>query len=178
MALAPLKEGTARLAISSWADGIPLKVLPVAINYSSFKRFGKNIRVFFGDFILKDAVNFEEGYGRSIQAFNINLEDQLKPFVFEIGQWDKAKLRELFYVHQPLLKTILAFLPSLAGWLLHAPLYYPVKIFVAKKTTSTDHFDSVVIAMLFLLYPFYITFVTILIFICSGLWYSFLLVLP
>ena len=42
--LRPLKKGTARLAISSWEDGIDLKVLPVGINYSSFRRFGKKHR--------------------------------------------------------------------------------------------------------------------------------------
>ena len=39
--LRPLKKGTASLAISSWEDGIPLKVLPVGINYSSFKNLVK-----------------------------------------------------------------------------------------------------------------------------------------
>ena len=41
--LRPLKKGTARLAIKAWEEGIPLKVVPVGINYSSFSRFGKNI---------------------------------------------------------------------------------------------------------------------------------------
>ena len=41
--LRPLKKGTARLAISSWEENIPLEVLPVGINYSSFRRFGKNV---------------------------------------------------------------------------------------------------------------------------------------
>ena len=35
--LRPLKKGTARLAISSWQEGIDVKVLPVGINYSSFR---------------------------------------------------------------------------------------------------------------------------------------------
>src|SRR5690606_551874 len=35
--LRPLKKGTARLALNSWDNNIPLKVLPVGINYSSFR---------------------------------------------------------------------------------------------------------------------------------------------
>ncbi len=175
--LRPLKKGTARLAISSWADGIPLKVLPIGINYSSFEKFGKNIRMFIGEFITGDDIDLKDGTGKSIQAFNAILQKQLAPSVFEIDKSDKKKLQHNFYVHQPALKRILLFLPSIAGWLLHAPLYYPVKQFVIKKTNSTDHFDSVVIALLFLAYPIYVSAVTLLIFICTGQWYSFLLLL-
>src|SRR5689334_8426071 len=34
--LRPLKKGTARLAITSWEKNIPLRVIPTALNYSSF----------------------------------------------------------------------------------------------------------------------------------------------
>ncbi|MEP7106666.1 MAG: 1-acyl-sn-glycerol-3-phosphate acyltransferase [Ferruginibacter sp.] len=175
--LRPLKKGTARLAISSWADGIPLKVLPVGINYSSFETFGKNIRMFFGEFITGNDIELKDGLGKSIQAFNSNLQKQLAPFVLEIDKKDKGKLRDSFYVHQPAWKRVVLFLPSLAGWLLHAPLYYPVKKFVTKKTNSTDHFDSVVIALLFLAYPIYAGIITLLVFVYSGQFYSFLLLL-
>ena len=48
--LRPLKKGTARLATTSWQEGIDVKVLPVGINYSSFRKFGKNIFLNFGFF--------------------------------------------------------------------------------------------------------------------------------
>ena len=54
--LRPLKKGTARLAISTWQNGIDLKVLPVGINYNSFKKFGKNIFLNFGMMISKDEI--------------------------------------------------------------------------------------------------------------------------
>ena len=41
--LRSLMKGTARLAISSWEDGIELVILPTGINYQSFNVFGKNI---------------------------------------------------------------------------------------------------------------------------------------
>ncbi|MEO7485051.1 MAG: 1-acyl-sn-glycerol-3-phosphate acyltransferase, partial [Ferruginibacter sp.] len=49
--LRPLMKGTARLALSAWAEGIPLKILPVGINYNSFTSFGKIIHVNFGTII-------------------------------------------------------------------------------------------------------------------------------
>ncbi len=54
--LRPLKKGTARLAISSWENNIPLNVLPVGINYSAFRKFGKNIYINFGEIISKEDI--------------------------------------------------------------------------------------------------------------------------
>jgi len=170
--LRPLKKGTARLAFSSWADGIPLKVLPVGINYSSFKRFGKNVQLFFGEFITMDHMNQEDGAGKSIQTFNANLQKQLAPYVFEIAESDEKTLRDNFYIRQSFLKRALLFFPSINGWLLHAPIYYPVKHFVINKTTDTDHFDSVVVAILLLAYPLYVFLITLTTLFISGSWFA------
>ncbi|MEO6548124.1 MAG: 1-acyl-sn-glycerol-3-phosphate acyltransferase [Ferruginibacter sp.] len=175
--LRPLKKGTARLALSSWEDGIPLKILPVGINYSSFEKFGKNIRMFFGELITSNDINLKDVQGKCIQAFNSILEKQLAPIVFEIDKDDQQKLKERLYVSQPLLKRIILFLPSITGWLLHAPLYYPLKQYVIKKTNSTDHFDSVIVALLFIAYPVYLFGITLLIFLWSSQWLAFLLLI-
>lgn len=173
--LRPLKKGTARLAMSSWADGIPVKVLPVGINYNSFRKFGKNIRMFFGEYITEGDIDLKEGAGKSIQVFNSKLQQQLASFVFEIDKTDKEKLHTCFFVPQPAWKKILLFLPSLAGWLLHAPLYYPLKTFVTKKSNSTDHYDSLMIALLFIAYPLYVSIITLVVYALSGQLYSLLL---
>ena len=175
--LRPLKKGTARLAISSWADGIPLKVLPIGINYNSFGRFGKNVRLFPGQLITADIVDPDNGHGRSIQAFNTNLQTQLSALVFEIDSNNKEKLKKTFYVEQPLLKKIVLFIPAVAGWLLHAPLYYSVKKIVIKKTNSIDHFDSLMVAILFLTYPAYVGAITVLVFLLSYSWQALLLLI-
>jgi 1-acyl-sn-glycerol-3-phosphate acyltransferase len=175
--LRPLKKGTARLAISSWEDGIPLKILPVGINYSSFSKFGKNIKLFFGDFITANDINAGNGHGRNIQSFNANLLQQLQPFVFEIEAGDKKTLHEKLYVPQPLLKKIVLFIPSALGWLLHAPLYYPIKNTVKKLSFHTDHYDSVVVAILLLAYPLYLFLISLLVFTFTHQMLSFLLLL-
>jgi len=56
--LRPLKKGTARLALSAWQQNIPLKILPVGINYSSFRTFGKNVFLKFGSLINKEDIKF------------------------------------------------------------------------------------------------------------------------
>jgi 1-acyl-sn-glycerol-3-phosphate acyltransferase len=178
--LRPLKKGTARLAISSWEDGIDLKVLPVGINYSSFRKFGKNIKLFFGDFVTAGNIDNNNGHGKNIQSFNANLLQQLQPFVFEIAKTDTAALHKKFHIPQPFLKKLVLFIPAVPGWLLHAPVYYPLKKMVLKKSADADHFDSIVVGLLFWIYPVYVTLLTVTAFLFTQNLFSFLLlpVLP
>ena len=178
--LRPLKKGTARLAISSWEDGIPLQVLPVGINYSSFKKFGKNVKLFFGEFITASNINSDNSYGKNIQFFNANLVQQLQSFVFEIDKKDAKKLQQKFYVPQSLLKRIFLFIPSIIGWLLHAPLYLPIRLFVKKAAFDSDHYDSIVVGILLLTYPLYLIIITVVVLVFTQQWLSFflLLILP
>ena len=81
--LRPLKKGTARLALSSWEDGIPLKVIPVGINYSSFRRFGKNVFINFGNTITRDLIDPKLSPGLKHQAFNNILNNELTNLVYE-----------------------------------------------------------------------------------------------
>ena len=175
--LRPLKKGTARLAISSWEDGIDLKVLPVGINYNSFKKMGKNVKLFFGEPITESSNDFKDSHGKSIKAFNDSLEGQLKPFVFEIAGDDKQKLGQHFFVVQPLLKKILLVIPALTGLLIHAPLYYLLRFLNKKMVREQGHFDSVMVGLLLLGYPLFLVLVTVIAFGFTGSWYSLLLLL-
>jgi len=175
--LRPLKKGTARLALSSWEDGIPLKVLPVGINYSSFSRFGKNMKMFFGEFITADSIDKNNSQGKNLQLFNAALLQQLQPFVFEIKPDDKEMVQQKFYAPQPLLKKILLFIPSVMGWVLHAPLYIPVQKLVQKLSFHTDHFDSVMVGILMLFYPLYVLVVSLIVFAFTHNPWVFLLLL-
>ena len=76
-------------------------------------------------------------------------------------------------------KLLLA-IPAFIGFLLNAPLYLPVKLFVRTKTINNDHYDSVLLALLIFLYPFYLIISSLLLFIFSQWWMSLLalLILP
>lgn len=178
--LRPLKKGTARLAISSWQDGIDLEVLPVAINYSSFKTFGKNIKLSFGDIITREDVDYRDSHGNSIKQFNDTLSPQLSKYVFEIKHDNKAALHKAFFKKQPLLKKILLFIPALAGLIIHAPLYYFTKWLGNHLIKEDGHDDSKLIGFLFILYPAYLLLLFAIGFIVSGSWLSIflLLILP
>lgn len=173
--LRPLKKGTARLAVGCWEENIPLKVLPVGINYSSFRRFGKNIFLSFGTPITQNDLDWNTSDGQRHLAFNSNLKSQLQQMVFEIEKNDKKKQKELLVKKPSAIKKILLAIPALAGWLIHAPLYIPVKKFVILKTKNNDHFDSIVIGLLLFTYPVYLLIITILLFIILKSYWVFTL---
>jgi len=175
--LRPLKKGTARLAIKSWQENIPLKVLPVGINYSSFRRFGKNMFINFGEIITKEDINLQEPEGLRHQAFNNQLQRQFENLVFEIPQTDRQKQKELLESKPALLERIVLFIPALTGWIIHAPLYLPVRTFTWKRTWNNDHFDSVMTGILLFAYPIYLLLLTLVVFFITKSWLVFWLLL-
>jgi 1-acyl-sn-glycerol-3-phosphate acyltransferase len=153
--LRPLRKGTARLALSAWQSGIPLTVIPLGFNYNRFRNFGKNVFVRFGTALDRDAVLSEASEGKQLLHFNEQLRSQLETLVEEIDPNDQATLKAKLSVPQPLLKCILLAPFAAAGFLLHAPLYFPVKA-VVTKYFNNDHFDSIMAAFLFAAYPFFL----------------------
>lgn len=178
--LRPLKKGTARLAISSWEEGINLKVLPCGLNYQSFTSFGKNVQLNFGNIISKKDIVLSEGYGRSINAFNNKLKSELEPLVLEIERSDEPEIKKRFAVAISSVKKIWLAVPALLGYILHFPLYYPVQKFAFKRGGHNDHYDSLMVGLLFLFYPFYLALIAIGVssFTCNYWWVATFIVLP
>jgi 1-acyl-sn-glycerol-3-phosphate acyltransferase len=169
--LRPLKKGTARLAASSWQDGIPLTVLPLGINYSSFHTFGKNLQLNFGEEITAQQIESDASQGKNLRIFNEDLKQQLEKLVLEIDSSDIIKVKEKFAVKQSLFKKIILAVPAAAGYLIHVPLYLPIKKFTWKRAAHNDHFDSVMMGLLFILYPFYLLLISLLIYFFIGSWW-------
>jgi 1-acyl-sn-glycerol-3-phosphate acyltransferase len=154
--LRPLMKGTARLAFSSWNENIPLEILPVGINYSSFRRFGKNMFINFGEIISKKDFDQNESEGKKYQSFNQKLQEQLQQLVFEIDKNDREKQKKLLAKKPSLFTKIILLIPATIGWLVHAPLYLPINNFTIKRTNNNDHHDSILMALLLFFYPFYL----------------------
>ena len=178
--LRSLKKGTARLAISAWEDGTALKVLPCGINYSSFVSFGKNVQLNFGEMITAKDFDLSNSFGNNVSEFNGVLQKQLQQLVIEIDKKDAAVIEEKFEVQQPRLKKLILFIPALLGFLFNLPLYYPINKFTEKRAAYNDHFDSVMVGLLFILYPFYLLLTGLLVYLIIGSWYWLLvfIVLP
>lgn len=177
--LRPLKKGTARLAISSWQSGIPLKVLPAGLNYSSFYTFGKNIYINFGKVITMKDMPPGEPQGRILNLFNDQLKMQLEGLVVEVHKTDNDKIKEKFYTRMPVVKRVLLFIPAIVGWMMHFPLYYPIQKIAWKKARHNDHYDSALVGMLFILYPIYLLLIALLMsFFIHWWWLMVVVILP
>jgi len=161
--LRPLRKGTARLSFSSWDENIPLEVLPVGINYSSFRRFSKNVFINFGEIISKNDFELGEADGKRNLAFNLKLKEQLHTLVFEINKGDVEKQKRVLERKPSPLAKIFLFIPAAIGWLVHAPLYIPIKNFTYKKTVNNDHYDSILVALLLFIYPAFVILLTLVI---------------
>lgn len=170
--LRPLKKGTARLAATAWEKGIPLKVLPIGLNYSCFRLFGKNVHVNIGEILelgqLKSTIKED---GRLLNEVTENIGWQLKKMVYEIDASDKKKQAEVFVIPVSLLKKILLAVPAAMGCLTHWLLYWPAKKIIWEKCRHTGHYDSIVTGLLFLLYPFYLLVFTFAGIHFTGSWY-------
>jgi 1-acyl-sn-glycerol-3-phosphate acyltransferase len=178
--LRPLKKGTARLAINSWQDGIPLNVLPTALNYQSFSSFGKNVDINFGNIITKNDIDLDNGFGKSVQSFNQKLQKELAPLVYEIESKDRVTLEKKMAVPVPAFKKILLAIPAIAGYILHKPLFYPIKKIIWSIYEYNDHSDSIHVGIMFLIYPLYLLGMGLLLasYLGSIGWLLSLLLLP
>ncbi|MBK8139694.1 MAG: 1-acyl-sn-glycerol-3-phosphate acyltransferase [Chitinophagaceae bacterium] len=131
--LRPLKKGTARLAAKAWEENIPLAVLPVGLNYNSFRLFGKNVFINFGDIINQDYFNQNEPDGLRHQSFNNKLQQQLEKLVFEIPKIDKKQKQKLA-IDQPLLKKINSFHSCIVGMVISY-----TALFTCKRISFEPH---------------------------------------
>jgi len=159
--LRPLKKGTARLATSAWQKGIPLKVLPTAINYSSFKNFGKEEHIFFGEIITADCIDNTALPGRQLLDFNALLQTQLQQLIYDIDEKEQTKIREWFAIKKDRSFYWLV-LPAIVGLVLHFPLYYLIKIITENRFKHSGHYDSVFTSLAMASYPFYVLLFSIL----------------
>lgn len=151
--LQPFKKGAARIA-SENRELKDFRILPVAMAYDSFNRFGKAIRVNISQPIKAPTLFPFEGEAKNIQHFNEVLFAEIESNILLPAPADKRSTIE----------TVLLLLPAAAGYLLHKGFYSLVKAIVKKKTEGTVFFDSVLFGVLLILYPL------LLLLLCVLLW--------
>ena len=91
-------------------------------------------------------------YLKTVQA---SLNSAANPAVFEKLQLPGSMAADpaSFLFH--LLLTLILFVPAAVGWILHVPLYFPLKRVIHRKTTGTGFFDSIMFCALMITYPVY-----------------------
>lgn len=173
--LRPLMKGTARLSIAAWEQGVPLHVIPVGINFSSFRTYGKSIDLRIGNIVTSDIVADTDGYGNKIKAFNHTLQAELSELVYEKNGTHHKELTALQEKQPSTTIKLLAAIPAGLGIILYAPLYMLAKT-ISDVKSNNDHYDSVLHGILLLTYPFYILLLTWLAYSITHLWYAWLLI--
>ena len=145
--LLPLKKGAPRIVYDCWQQQVPVKILPVWLQYSSFNRIGKTIHVRLGT-PFGNAIT--TGIDNAPQAHNL-VNDCTKEQLLLLQK------RTEFRHNRPgeFMMFALA-LPAILGAVLHAPLYLPVKWLAAKLNGADVHYDGLVLAFLMITYPFYL----------------------
>jgi 1-acyl-sn-glycerol-3-phosphate acyltransferase len=156
----PLKKGAPRILQSCWQQGIPARVLPVWLQYSSFRHIGKTIHIRLG-----------EVFGQEV-AGDINSATCMPRINAETG-------RQLLHLHNaapfvhaapPAWKRVLLLLPALLGAVLHAPLFLPLAAFTRWVSRDNVHYDSILLVLLFVSYPVCLLAVALSLFFLTGQW--------
>lgn len=165
--LRPLKKGTARLAIQSWQENIPLTVLPVGMNYSAFRKFGKNVHVYFGNTIHREQIDWTNAEGAQLLQFNQLLKEELEKLVYQFDLHDNSGLRQRMEVPIGTIERNLLRPLALLGYFLHWPVYRITYNMIYPKLGHTVHFDSVLFGGLLIAYPIYLILLTLVLFLLT-----------
>ncbi len=149
--LLPLKKGTARLALSSWKSGVPLKVIPVGITYNTFNTFGKVVNINMGEAIEANIFDVSTDESSFIKQFNQVLSSQMTA----LQNWHFSS-KSSFY--------------SIIYWIAYPfqlPIYSIASILSQKITKGSVFYDSIVLGIIIALLPIYwLVWGIIIYFIC------------
>lgn len=188
--LRPLGKGAARLALQGWQHtGGKLRVIPLGITYQDFTGLGKKVLLAAGTPL--PMAEFDPDSAKDMLLVNRLLRKQLERHMVQVppGEQSLKQFQRWMEGLGPAGETSilsrgaswLTTLPAVLGWLLHAPLYYPLKKYTQKKTTGTVYYDSVLFGMLLLGYPLYLLVGAIVLYLATGylpLAIGWVLVLP
>lgn len=162
--LRPLKKGTARIALTAMESSDTarsLQILPVAISYDSFRRFGKKVLIDLGQSFGAGDVQGGDRESVTIHRFNHLLSGRL---LAGIGR-NRNDMEKKPGKGWSIANLVLLLPFALAGYLVHAPLFLPLRALAREKTASTVFYDSVLFGLLLLSYPLYY----LLLLLCAAL---------
>lgn len=143
--LQPFKKGAARIAMENIA--LPgLQILPLGIAYSALRQTGSTVQIDTGSALPANSLLPYGDEAKDYRYFNDELYATLSTLIRQPQPQPQ---------HHDLLYWLLVPIAAL-GYLLHAPLYFPLRFLVSRKTRGTVFYDSVMFAALLVLYPVFL----------------------
>ena len=162
--LVPLKKGAPRILQSCWQQGIPVKVLPVWLEYSSLDRFGKTIEIRMGEPFGSEVVT-DINNASCVNEVNAVTTKELQQL---------SKSIPFKPVEPTSLERFLLLIPAMIGAVLHAPLYLALHSLAKKMSRGTVFFDSAMLAILVFLYPLYLVLIATVMLVLTHQWWALL----
>ncbi len=157
--LRPFKKGAARIAMNCFSAYIPLKILPLGINYSSFTKMGVEVDIHAGKLVMPEEIFNKKDTAGNLLSFNNAVRNILEPLVWAAPRQHRHQVN---YVLVPF---------AFAGRMINALYYYPFKNFVSAKTKNSVFYHSVLFGILFLTYPVYVGVVSLALIAAGVKWY-------
>jgi len=136
--LLPLKKGASRLARTAWNEGIPLQIVPIGLQYKSFKTSPIDVSITVGKPWHQVTHAWDQSTeGTFIKSFNTFAWDRLLEVLIPVS----------FQSSAPVGHRIL--------WIWHLPLFRLVDLLAKKATRGTVFYQSVQVALLVFSVPVY-----------------------
>ncbi len=152
--LQPFKKGAARIAYNIKKE-IRLKLLPIAITYSSFQKYGKRVRLAAGSTLPALNLFPAEDLAKNYLFFNSRIQKELEQLI----QLPSSVPTPRYLWGKPLARL---------GRILHYPYYWLISNRIRNKTNGTVFYDSVLFGVLLLTYPLYLLLLHGMIFFFTG----------
>ena len=152
------KGGMNKILEKAAEENIFPRIQPFIISYSSYKEVPKGITLQAYDPVKTESY-FEEGNLKMIALMN-DLYTGLKDEIKQPHQQQRY--------HSNFLLKALLFLPAVSGYISQYWYYKLWEKWVRKKTAGSIFFDSVMFGVVFVTYPFFVLFLSIIVGVFAG----------
>ncbi len=147
--LQPFKKGAARIALNCWNENIPVKIMPITIQYSSLLEPIKQIHICLNKIVTKEELTQTNDDAKNYVFFNTILGQQMNSMLMQKKEQSKKNYSRVA------IKKLFHFICL--------PIYILVEKWVANKTRNTVFYHSILFATLLIFVPVYFMLLVLLI---------------
>lgn len=153
--LQPFRKGAARIA---WENRnlAGFSVIPLGIAYSNLHGIGKSVNLSAGNILQAEPLFPYPEEPKNMRHFNNRMLEQLQPLIRVPSPQSNSKTTQTWLS-----------MPAALGYVIHILPYILIRNIISQKTKGTVFYDSVLFAVLLLIYPPYLLLVGLCLFYCG-----------
>ena len=168
--LRSLGKGTARIAYRAWHGNEPiaLAVVPIWLHYDTFHRPFMDVTLATGALMhaKNEVANSEPSF---LRKFNADLKEHFVATGEFADRHIEANRRN---ERSSLVGKVIVGAMTVFALLLHAPWYFALRTFTAKRTKGTVFFDSVLFGLLYITYPIWLMALVLITKLLGSSWFE------